>query len=103
MKKFIVLFLFFISVVSCQKEDYDVTAGRRIYKKYLKSILKDPSSLEIYNEEYKKVDGGVEWYVDFGAKNGYGGNVRERAVFWTDWKALTIKYNGKDVSLDFYE
>lgn len=89
MKKFTVLVIAILALVSC--EDSEVSKGRRIYKKYFKEILKDPSSLVVYREDFKK-DGSsiVEWTIEYGAKNSFGGMVRKTVEFKTVNNAIYV-------------
>lgn len=72
-----VLLLFAASLImSC--EPSCVRDGRRLYKKYYAKMLKDPESLKIYSEKYiEKKNNEVEWTLDIGAKNEFGGMVRK--------------------------
>lgn len=74
--KYFLLLLIFFSLISCEKQM--VRIGRSAYKNYFKEILKDPESLKIYNEQVLEQDDvSVKFKVDIGAKNSYGGYVRE--------------------------
>ena len=77
---FLLIPLFF-----CSCEPEAVRDGRKIYKSYFKYILKDPSSLVVYHEEYTLLeeDGKVKWEINYGAKNSYGGMVRNTIEFTT--------------------
>ena len=78
----ILLLLAIITLTSC--EDIAVSNGRKTYQKYYRDVLKDPESFTVYSEEYKKIDDAtVSWTLDYGAKNSFGGMVREKVKFKT--------------------
>lgn len=82
MKKLILLLACGLLFASCAPKE--VREGRKIYKAYFEYILKDPSSLEIYREEYEIIeDSKVHWEINYGAKNSYGGMVRNTIGFTT--------------------
>ena len=93
MRKFIFILLAFAPVLffsSC--EDEDVATGRKIYQAYFNKILKDPSSFKVYSEKYTKKSGStVEWELDYGARNSFGGMVREQVEFRTFGDMIIIK------------
>lgn len=61
-----------------------VRNGRSLYKQYYAKYLKDPSSFKIYKETFKQSsDIEVNWTLDYGAKNEYGGMVRKTVSFRT--------------------
>ncbi len=92
MKK--ILLLAFILIL-CSCENRYVRDGRSMYKAYFDKVLKDPSSLKIYNESYT-VDGiSVKWTIDYGAKNSFGAMNRKTIEFETNPSMLEV--NG-----DFY-
>jgi len=98
MRKILFLLLFFAFSCRNSKEN----AAIDLCKEYLGKILKDPSSLKVYNatattdSEY-----GTEWNVtlDYGAKNGFGGMDRETMTFRIV-DDLILDINGKS---NFYE
>lgn len=96
MKK-IFLLLVLLVTFSCNSESTHVRQGRESYMKYLKKVLRDPNSLTIYNEKYTVDENGthVKWEVDFGAKNGMGGMVREEIEFETSFAGTNLKVNGR--------
>lgn len=71
-------FLLVMACTLCACEPSAVKQGRDLYKMYFHKVLKDPSSLVIYDEKYE-MDGkySVKWTLDVGAKNSYGGMVRK--------------------------
>lgn len=76
MKKLLFLIAFPLLLTSC--EHRGVSMGRKAYKKYYRTILKDPDSFKVYNEEAKpNGDTGAIFIIDYGAKNGYGAYVRK--------------------------
>lgn len=75
--------------------DPDVIDGRAAYKQYFKENLKDPRSLVIYKETFKKEgDYTINWTVEIGAKNSFGGMNRETYEFTTIGDKL-IMVNGE--------
>lgn len=101
MKKFLLLLL--IPVLFCSCEPSQVRGGRKIYKAYFKHVLKDPSSLVIYRESYTLGDDEYEvnWELDYGAKNSYGGMVRSSIKFTTTsdiWIRVDPLYGGDSYS-----
>lgn len=84
MKRIILLLGILMSLV-LQSCNSNIDKGRDVYKAYLKSILKDPNSLEIYKETYIVEDDGytVKFTVDYGAKNSLGGMERKKENFTT--------------------
>lgn len=100
MKKalFIMKAIILVSLSSCDKS---VSDGRRIYKAYFKHILKDPDSFTVYDEKYTKEEDSeytVNWTLDYGAKNSYGGMVREKVSFTTVGNSIFI--NGKAYNIN---
>lgn len=82
MKKTLILLAFVGILCSC--EPSEVRQGRKIYEAYFNYILKDPNSLVIYNEHYTiEEEVSVVWEIDYGAKNSYGGMVRDKIKFTT--------------------
>lgn len=64
-----------------------------MYEAYFNKILKDPSSLKIYNESYT-VDGvSVKWIIDYGAKNSFGTMDRQTVKIETNPSMLEINGN----------
>lgn len=61
----------------------NIIKGRKAYEDYFKGILKDPESFKVYNEEYNADGGTVEWKLDYGARNSFGGMVRKQVEFTT--------------------
>lgn len=91
MKKILLLFIMIVFLCSC--ENRYVSDGRSMYEAYFEKVLKDPSSLKIYNESYT-VDGvSVKWVIDYGAKNSFGAMNRETIEFETNPSMLEV--NGK--------
>ena len=79
------IFILFAIVLFTSCEPTAVREGRKIYKAYFNHILKDPSSLEVYSEKYTVEDNNftVHWELDYGARNSYGGMVRDYIKFTT--------------------
>lgn len=75
MKNLIVFLMLSLFFVSC--EDSAISNGRKMWKAYLNKYLKDPASLVIHKEEMKQDGYKVEWEIDYGAKNSFGGMKRE--------------------------
>lgn len=92
MKNFILILITAFAFIGCSTEKKHIREGREMWKAYFKKMLKDPNSLVIYNEEY--VDSGltVIWDIEYGAKNGFGGMVRERKTFKTVGYWLTTDH-----------
>ena len=66
-----------------------VSNGRTAYKEYFNKTLKDPASLVIHSEEIIAQDeASVTFVLDVGAKNSFGGMVRQ---------TYTIRTIGKDI------
>ena len=78
-----ILLALIIPILFCSCEPQAVLQGRKVYKAYFNHILKDPGSLEIYDEDYSVNGHIVKWTVDYGARNSYGGNVRKTISFTT--------------------
>lgn len=74
--------LFFIAIIifilGC-KSDIDTAIER-----YFNNSLNDPSSLVIYNKKIVDNNKNISYWVmlDYGAKNGYGGMVRQKEYFY---------------------
>ena len=87
MKKLLLLLIFPL-LIACEPSSVDV--GREAYEKYFKSTLKDPESFKVYSEKYEVAPDGykIKWKIDYGAKNGFGGMVREKAEFYTIGKKI---------------
>lgn len=87
MKKLFALFALMLILTSCEPKE--VREGRGLYKLYLRHILVDPNSLQIYNEKYEiEEDCDVLWTIDYGAKNQAGGMVR---------KTVRLRTTGDDI------
>ena len=83
MKRILLLLLglIFILVVGCSS---NLKNGRDAYKNYFKDVLKDPKSLIIYKETIlENGDDFVKFEVEYGAKNSFGGYVRNTMYFHT--------------------
>ncbi len=88
MKKILLLFASILIFCSC--ENRYVRDGRSMYEAYFDKVLKDPSSLKIYNESYT-VDGvSVKWTIDYGAKNSFGAMDRQTIEFKTNPSILEV-------------
>lgn len=75
MKRWVIsLLLGLLVFTSC--ETMQVNKHRKLYEKHLKERLKDPESFVVYNETYTNFGSFIDWEVDYGAKNSFGGNVR---------------------------
>ena len=84
--------------VACESES--VLKGRNVYKAYFKKNLKDPESFVVYSEKYKENGAEVEWEVDYGAKNEYGGMNRKTLRFSTIGNTIWVdgwSYDLKDL------
>jgi hypothetical protein len=82
MRKLLFIILAALALTSC--EDSAVANGRKLYEKHYREVLKDPESFKVYSEQYTKIDEyTVSWTLDYGAKNSFGGMVRETAKFKT--------------------
>lgn len=84
MKKLFLILITTIAFIGCEFEKAYIKESREMWKAYFKMTLKDPNSLVIYEE--KCTDEGyqcVEWEVDYGAKNSFGGMVRKTVKFKT--------------------
>ena len=80
MKKLMIILVIGLLFMSC--EDSAISSGRKGYTEYLKENLKDPESLKIYNEEIQRIaDNSTIFIVDYGAKNSFGGYVRNKIKF----------------------
>ena len=89
MKKYLLLCIS-LMLLSCEPSYVDI--GRDAYEQYFKSTLKDPESFKVYSEKYSEDEGGMKvyWEIDYGAKNSFGGLVREKAKFHTLGKKVFI-------------
>lgn len=88
MKRLLLLFAMILTFSSC--ENRYVSDGRSMYEAYFDKVLKDPSSLKIYNESYT-VDGvSVKWTIDYGAKNSFGAMDRQTIEFKTNPSMLEV-------------
>lgn len=101
MKKIItfsILFTLILFLTSC--EDHRLRNGREMYMLYLNKTLKDPESLKIYSEKYTFInDVTVEWVVDYGAKNSFGGMVRNTLECETLAGVIFVNIDGKEVTI----
>ena len=78
MKNILIIISLIVASFLCSCENNAVSKGRKAYKEYFNKILKDPNSLVIYNEEILKSDNSSATFIlDVGAKNSYGGMVRQ--------------------------
>ena len=64
-----------------------------MYEAYFDKVLKDPSSLEIYNEAYTVEGVSVKWTIDYGAKNSFGAMDRQIIEFETTPSMLEVNGN----------
>ena len=69
----------------------NIIKGRKAYEDYFRSVLKDPESFKVYNEEYSADGGVVEWKLDYGARNSFGGMVRKQVEFTTIGNEILIR------------
>ena len=84
----------------CACESSEVRHGRDTYKAYFQKCLKDPESFKVYKEEYEETDKGVEWTLDYGAKNSFGAMVRNTVHFSTIGNSIITDdgiYDKKDL------
>ena len=97
----IVAGIFFFS--KCESdEEIAVRCGRETYQKMFQQVLRDPSSLEIYDERYTvDDDGDVHWVLDVGSRNGFGGMVRKTYRLRTS-RYLTDRVYNEDESDDSF-
>lgn len=74
-----VIYLLMIICISILPScDSHVSQGRSAYKKYFNETLKDPSSFIVHSEKFtKEGEYTVNWILDIGAKNSFGGYIRE--------------------------
>ena len=109
MKKVVFLALLAMAFIGCNKESKDIKDGRRNYKRYLKLSAQDPSSIKIYSEKYEVFqNGSIGWYLDIGAKNGFGTMTRKNDTIITNPgtnKILLVKDDKIDgmIDLDKYK
>jgi hypothetical protein len=111
MKKLLLISLLIVLFQNgCSNESENVRRGRKCYKRYLELVSNDPSSIKIYREEYKisEANGSVVWYLDYGAKNGYGAMMREfdTVITMHDKNIILTVTNGKIdrmIDLDDYK
>ncbi len=88
-----ILLLFTLAFIFCSCENRYVSDGRNMYEAYFDKVLKDPSSLKIYNEAYT-VDGvSVKWVIDYGAKNSFGAMDRQTIEIETNPSMLEVNGN----------
>ena len=88
MKKIIVPIFALLFMASCSQ--IEVWNGRKTYKTYFKKVLKDPESLKIYDEKYVRDGLCIEWEIDYGARNEYGGMVRKTIKITTVGNTVSI-------------
>lgn len=91
------------ALLLCSCEPSSVRQGRKLYEKYYKSILKDPESFKVYNEKYTRSGRyEVDWTIDYGARNSYGGMVRKTAHIKTVGGSIFVNdhYVGTENDLD---
>lgn len=99
MKKIFLLLIICI-LTSCGNDS--VSNGRELYKRYFNKVLKDPSSLVIYDEKYHDDGtGNVTWTIDYGAKNSFGAMDRKTIELYTSTYFIETKdgtrYNESDL------
>nr|DAN79736.1 MAG TPA: hypothetical protein [Caudoviricetes sp.] len=102
MNKLIILFSLTI-IILCSCKPSGVSKGRIAYKEYFNKTLKDPSSLVIHSEEViAKDESSATFVLDIGAKNSYGGMVRQTYTIRTIGKGiLDVKeYDTRSLSLN---
>ena len=99
MKKILVLIT--LAILLCACEESEVSNGRKTYKEYFQKTLKDPNSLIIYSEKYEKTIYGITWTLDVGAKNSYGGMIRNTYIIETIGRSsvISVKRDYKDLGL----
>lgn len=88
MNKLIILVIFTCLIFySCEQSG--VSKGRTAYKEYFDKTLKDPSSLVVHSEEIIAQDESSATFVlDIGAKNSFGGMVRQMYTIRTIGKGI---------------
>ena len=96
MKYILFIALLCLTLTSC--EDKTVSKGRKMYELYFEQNLKDPDSFVVYEEAYEKVEGEVKWHIEYGARNGFGGMVRESIDFGSN--ILYLNINNECYKLD---
>ena len=92
---FITLISFTSFFTSCK--DKKETGAITLCKEYLQKNLQDPESLKIYEvKASSKDEHGVSWevFLDYGAKNGFGGMNRNTVSFQIIGDAIT-RVDGK--------
>ena len=91
-KLFILLAVIFVTCISCEQSN--VRKGRNAYKEYFRENLKDPSSLVIHSERIvSNKNSKVVFVVDVGAKNSFGGYVRNTYRIKTKYGIITSVSN----------
>ena len=89
MKKLLFVIISALVLVSC--ENGEISKGRRLYEMYFEKNLKDPQSFVVYEENFEIEDNvKVNWKLEYGARNGFGGMVREKVEFSTIDNVLII-------------
>ena len=98
MKSIILCLVATLLLTSCKSE---IDKDREIIKDYYQTVLKDPASYQEHSlkliekkKEYNKI-----YELDYGAKNGFGGMVRERVKI----EVLGEKVFSVDDNLVFYK
>lgn len=82
MKKLLLSLFAILALASCGDEA--VQSGRKAYQEHFREVLKDPESFTVYSESYTKENKyTVCWTLDYGARNSFGGMVRETVKFKT--------------------
>lgn len=79
--KEVLLFLFvLVLLASCSGDD--VSWGRKAFRSYLEQCVDDPASLVIHSEKYAEGGAGsVDWTLDIGFANAFGGMERHTRSF----------------------
>lgn len=112
MKKIILPIIIVLVLGALFSIDYyaPVFQGRKAYKEFFRKSLKDPESLKIYSEKYEKESGStytIHWTLDIGARNSYGGMVRETYHIQTigDRRTIWVKIGeyGRKESIELDE
>lgn len=89
MRKLLFVLISAFVLVAC--ENGEISKGRKLYEMYFEKNLKDPQSFVVYEEKSEIEDNvKVNWELEYGARNGFGGMVRERVKFTTIDNVLII-------------
>lgn len=104
MKNLILILITTLSLVGCKFEKQYIKESREMWMAYFHKVLKDPNSLVIYEEKCNDIGiDVVEWEIEYGAKNGFGGMVRETEKFKTIGDLLLVgeygTYKKEDIGL----